>query len=104
MKKEVRTLLMVEIRCENTHTAFFIFRGEKGIEHFGLIPGTSSDALQFLSRNALLEEVKRTISLRYEELSGKVPSPQEIRVHWAFIQRLITETHRLICREYQNTT
>ncbi len=103
MKKEVRNLFLVEIKCRESHTVFIIFRGPEEIEHFGLIPGSSTEALRILREEGLMEEVKNVLRSRYGDAEEAIHQAKSLFKNWRFINRVLKETHRLICREDVNT-
>ena len=97
MKRERRTLIVKTFKCGTQYfSAFFLLRGVKGLEHFALLKGEYADVINYVRQNKLLEEVHEILDLSKEkpmETSGFIKEYME------FINRVVYETHKLICRE-----
>ena len=95
MKNERRLLIIKVISCEHQiFSIYFIIRGVKGLEHFALMKGGLTDAINYVKRNKLMDEVHEIIDLSKETIP-----PKTVRKYIKFINNIISKTHRLICFE-----
>ncbi len=105
MKTESRILIMKEFEdcLGRSLTLYVVVRGEKGIEHLGLIDGRDNAAVRYLHSSRLIDEVRLIINLNepYEhELQG-LPHTVRLRVEESLklLNALSKEVNRLICAD-----
>ena len=94
MKEETRILLMEQIMCKEGYTLYSIIRGNKGIEHFGLVKGDYINALKYLNTLDLLDEVSVIIEGFSNALNKEFPG---LKKNLPFLLKVGEETRNLIC-------
>ena len=96
MKSERRILIIKAIKCKNqVFSSYFLIRGAKGLEHYALLKGDSTSVLNYIKKSKLSEEVREVIDLSKEDIKATEP----LKNYANFINKVVSETHRLICRE-----
>ena len=105
MKSESRVLVLQEFEDCRGHklTLYAIVRGEKGIEHLGMIDGHGNAVARYLSTSRLIDEVRLTVNLSEScnHVLQKIPdaAKQKIKESLRLLALLIREVNRLICAD-----